>query len=82
MNPLRWDVVLLGFVLALPVIALGMRGDFTAEEVTMRLPWCLVAAWAAVALLRFATAPRTPVKTKPAPRHADGRPMTEDDPAA
>jgi len=59
MSPLRWDVLLLGFVLALPVLALGMRGDLTAEEVAMRLPWCLAAAWGAVAVLRFAGTPRT-----------------------
>jgi hypothetical protein len=58
MSPLRWDVLLLGFVLALPVLALGLRGDMSAEEVTMRLPWCLAAAWGAVALLRVASTPR------------------------
>jgi hypothetical protein len=74
MSPLRWDVLVVGLVLAVPVLALGMRGDFTWAEVTSRLPWCLVAGWAVVALVRFATAPRT----KPAPRtkHA-----TEPDPA-
>jgi hypothetical protein len=60
MSPLRWDVLLLGFVLALPVLALGLRGDLTAEEVAMRLPWCLAAAWGAVAVLRWAGTPRTP----------------------
>ncbi len=79
MNPLRWDVLLLGFVLALPVLALGLRGDFTAEEVTIRLPWCLAAGWAAVALVRFATAPRTPAG-KPGPRRA-AHPVDEDEPA-
>ncbi len=58
MSPLRWDVLLLAFVLALPVLAVGMRGDLTAEEVAMRLPWCLAAAWGAVAVLRFAGTPR------------------------
>ena len=48
MSPLRWDVLLLGFVLALPVLAMGLRGDLTTEEVAMRLPWCLAAAWGAV----------------------------------
>jgi hypothetical protein len=54
MSPLRWDVLLVGLLLALPVLALGLRGDLTADEVALRLPWCLVAAWAAVALLRWA----------------------------
>lgn len=58
MSPLRWDVLLLGFVLAVPVLAVGMRGDLTAEEVAMRLPWCLLAAWGTVALLRLAGTPR------------------------
>jgi hypothetical protein len=63
MSPFRWDVLLVGFVLALPVLALGLRGDLTAEEVMMRLPWCLGAGWGAVALLRYAIAPRTPARS-------------------
>lgn len=66
MSPFRWDVLLVGFVLAVPVLALGLRGDLTTEEVVSRLPWCLAAGWAVVALLRYAVTPRTPVK--PAPR--------------
>jgi hypothetical protein len=66
MSPFRWDVLLVGFVLALPVLALGLRGDLTTEEMMIRLPWCLGAGWGAVALLRYAMTPRTPVK--PAPR--------------
>jgi hypothetical protein len=59
MSPLRWDVLLVGFVLALPVLALGLRGDLTTEEMVSRLPWCLAAGWAVVALLRWAGTPRT-----------------------
>jgi hypothetical protein len=59
MNPFRWDVLLVGLLLALPVLGLGLRGDFTAYEVTSRLPWCLVGGWLAVSLIRFASAPRT-----------------------
>ena len=59
MSPLRWDVLALSFVLALPLLALGLRGDLSTEEVTGRLPWCLLAGWAAVALLRFASTPPT-----------------------
>ena len=59
MSPLRWDVLLLGFVLAIPVLAMGLRGDLTPEEVALRLPWCLAAAWGTVALLRLAGTPRT-----------------------
>jgi hypothetical protein len=86
MNPLRWDVLLVGFVLALPVLLLGLRGDFTAEEVTVRLPWCLAAGWAVVAVLRFAATPRTPAKARAVGAHPPGRtaeaeqlPVTEDD---
>ena len=60
MSPFRWDVLLVGLVLAVPVLALGLRGDLSTEEMVTRLPWCLAAGWAVVALLRFATAPRTP----------------------
>jgi hypothetical protein len=76
MSPLRWDVLLVGFVLAVPVLALGLRGDLTAEEVVTRLPWCLAAGWGAVALLRFAVTPRTPAKgaAKPAAHREAGRP--------
>ena len=69
MNPLRWDVLIVGFVLALPVLALGLRGDLTAEETVSRLPWCLAAGWGVVALLRAVTAPPEPAR-KPARRPA------------
>jgi hypothetical protein len=62
MSPLRWDVLLVGFVLALPVLALGLRGDLTTEEMVARLPWCLAAGWGVVALLRAVATPRTPAK--------------------
>ena len=69
MSPFRWDVLLVGFVLALPVLALGLRGDLSTEEMMMRLPWCLGAGWGAVALLRWAVSPPTPVKpARPAGR--------------
>ncbi|NEK57810.1 hypothetical protein GCU56_07995 [Geodermatophilus sabuli] len=68
MSPLRWDVLAVGFLLAVPVLALGLRGDLTADEVVVRLPWCLAAAWAAVALLRWASAPpRRPAAAPPDP---------------
>jgi hypothetical protein len=63
MSPLRWDVLLVGFVLALPVLALGLRGDLSTEEMVSRLPFCLAAGWGVVALLRYASTP-----PKPAPR--------------
>ncbi|MGY1732327.1 hypothetical protein ACI798_12485 [Geodermatophilus sp. SYSU D01045] len=59
MSPLRWDVLAAGLVLALPVLALYLRGDFTLDDVVTRLPWCLLAGWGAVALLRYAATPRT-----------------------
>ena len=85
MSPFRWDVLLVGFVLALPVLALGLRGDLTTEEMMTRLPWCLAAGWGVVALLRAVTAPR-PSAGKPAPRSApapasqttDGEPAPTD----
>lgn len=61
MSPLRWDVLLVGFVLAVPVLALGLRGDLSVEEMMTRVLYCLLAGWIVVGLLRFATAPRTPV---------------------
>ncbi|MCF6508642.1 hypothetical protein E9549_14685 [Blastococcus sp. MG754426] len=69
MSPFRWDVLLVGFVLAVPVLALGLRGDFTTEEVVGRLPWCLLAGWVVVALVRAVAAP-----PKPAPKGRRRRP--------
>ena len=58
MSPLRGDVLAVGFLLALPLVALGLRGDLTTSEVTARLPWCLLAGYVVVAVLRFASRPR------------------------
>ena len=82
MNPLRWDVLLVGFVLALPLLALGLRGDLTADEVMVRLPWCLAAGWGAVALLRLASTPRKPAGATKGPARRPQQPVTEDEPAA
>ena len=41
MSPLRWDVLLVGFLLAVPVLLLGLRGDLAAEEMMTRVVWCL-----------------------------------------
>jgi amino acid permease len=71
MSPLRWDVLLVGLVLALPVLALGLRGDLATDEVMSRLVWCLVAGWVVVALLRFVSAPRpTTSPRRPAERES------------
>jgi hypothetical protein len=67
MNPLRWDVLVVSFVLALPVLALGLRGDLSVEEVTGRLLWCLAAGWGVVALLRWAATPREPAGPRGTP---------------
>jgi hypothetical protein len=72
MSPLRWDVLLVGFVLALPVLALGLRGDLSTEEMMTRVLWCLGAGWAVVAALRLAGTPRpSGTKTKGARSPAD-----------
>ena len=80
MNPLRWDVLLAGFVLSLPVLALGMRGDLTIEEVTTRIVWCLAAGWGAVALLRLASTPRraTGPASESRPAAVPAQPQAED----
>jgi hypothetical protein len=61
-SPFRGDVVVTGFVLAIPVLLLAMRGDFTANEVVTRLLWCLGAGWAAVTVVRWASTPPAPQK--------------------
>jgi hypothetical protein len=78
MSPLRWDVLLVGFVLALPVLALYLRGDLTAEELVNRVLWCLAAGWGAVALLRWASTPR-PTRPKPRALSAPLEPTSQDD---
>ena len=71
MNPLRWDVLLVGFVLSLPVLAMGMRGNLSIDEVMLRVPWCLLAGWGAMALLRFAGTPPKPAPKSKKPRPAE-----------
>ena len=73
MNPLRWEVLGLALVLALPVLAMGMRGDLTIDEVVTRLPWCLAAAWGAVALLSAVARPRPELKQ---PAHPPAAPSS------
>jgi hypothetical protein len=68
MSPFRWDVIAVAFVLALPVLAMGVRGDLSTSEMTTRLPWCLLGGYVAVALLRYASKPR---RTGPASRTVD-----------
>jgi hypothetical protein len=75
MSPFRWDVLLVGFVLAVPVLALGLRGDLTTDEMVSRLPWCLAAGWGVVALVRAVATPR-PNAAKPV-RHPVATPTTE-----
>ena len=73
MSPFRWDVLLVGFVLAVPVFALGLRGDLAPDEMMTRVLWCLAAGWGVVSLLRLATMPPASASKKPtaaAPQHA------------
>jgi hypothetical protein len=82
MSPFRWDVLLVGFVLAVPVLALGLRGDLSTEEMMVRLPWCLLAGWGTVAVLRYASTPRPPARPTKRPAavtHPD--PSTDERPS-
>jgi hypothetical protein len=81
MSPFRWDVLGVGFVLALPLLALYLRGDLTVEEMTGRLPWCLVGGYVVVALLRFAVQPRRTVLTRDDAVHDLDAPVQEPTPA-
>jgi hypothetical protein len=82
-SPLRGDVLLTGFVLAVPVFLLGLRGEFTAQEVVHRLLWCLAAGWAVVAVVRLASAPPPPKPQAPTEAvRAVGDPAPETTPAA
>ena len=66
MSPLRWDVLAVSFLLALPLLALGLRGDLGTHDVITRVPWCLAAGWGVVALLRWAGTPRPLAGSSPA----------------
>jgi hypothetical protein len=66
MSPLRRDVLAVSFLLALPLLALGLRGDLSTHDVVTRVPWCLAAGWGVVALLRWAGTPRPPAGSSPA----------------
>lgn len=76
MSFLRWDVLAIAFVLAIPLFAMGLRGDLSPQEVAFRLPWCLLAGWAAMTVLRWASRPSAaPPSGKPghvAPTAPDG----------
>jgi hypothetical protein len=69
MNPLRWDVLLVGLVFCLPVLLMGLRGDLTVDQMTGRLPWCLLAGWVTVGVVRAAMTP--PPEPKRVPTAAD-----------
>jgi len=73
-SPLRPDVVVTGLVLAIPVFLLGLRGEFSTEEVLTRLLWCLAAGWAAVAVIRFASTPPAPKQPPADPADGEGTP--------
>ena len=80
-SPFRWDVVVTGFCLAVPVFLLALRGEFSTEDVLTRLLWCLAAGWAVVSLVRWASTPppqakpaRTPEAAAPTEAPADGEP--------
>ena len=53
----RFEVLATAFVLALPVLALGARGDLSLEEIAAKAGLCLLAAWVAVGIIRFAAQP-------------------------
>ena len=45
MSLLRWDVLGIAALLAVPLVLMAAHGEMTADQLTSRLPWCLVAAW-------------------------------------
>ena len=73
MSPLRWDVLIVSALFAVPVLAMGLRGDFSADDLAGRLPWCLLAGWLAVAVLRAAATPPATRTPSPVPQDADTR---------
>jgi hypothetical protein len=82
MSPFRWDVLAVAFLLAVPLLALGLRGDLTSTEVMTRLPWCLAAGYGAVAILRWASRPRGELAAAPEEPATAPAAETEPTPAA
>ncbi len=68
MNPARWDVLGVSALFAAPLALMYVRGDLALDDLTARLPWCLLAGWVVVAVLRAASRPPA------APRHRPGSP--------
>jgi hypothetical protein len=69
MNPLRWDVLLVGLVFCIPVLLMGLREDLSVDQMVGRLPWCLLAGWVAVGVVRAAMTP--PPEPKKVPTTAE-----------
>lgn len=67
MSPLRWDVLGVSALFAAPVLLMYGRGQLTVDDLTGRLPWCLLAGWVVVAVLHAATRPPRPVPRRPTP---------------
>lgn len=65
----RFETLALAALLAIPVLGLWLRGDFTDEDAGIRLLWCLLAAWAAVSLVRYAAIPRTSADSNDKPEN-------------
>lgn len=63
----RFETLSLTALLAAPVVALWLRGDFTDYELAVRVGYCFLAAWGAVALVRYAAKPLP----QPAPHHVE-----------
>ncbi|MPQ99481.1 hypothetical protein GB931_16470 [Modestobacter sp. I12A-02628] len=77
MSPFRGDVLLLAALFALPVVALTLRGDLSTQDLTARLPWCLLAGWLVVSVVRFAARPAAPAPARGAAA-AEPTPAPED----
>jgi peptidoglycan/LPS O-acetylase OafA/YrhL len=79
MSPLRWDVLGVSALFAAPVVLMYYRGQVTLDDLTGRVPWCLLAGWVVVAVLRAATRPPAPAPRRRTPPPAAVHP--EDTPA-
>jgi hypothetical protein len=57
MSPARWDVLGVSALFAVPLALMYLQGSLTVDDLTARLPWCLLAGWVVVAVLRAASRP-------------------------
>jgi hypothetical protein len=72
MSPARWDVLGVTALFAAPLAVMYLKGTLTLDDLTARLPWCLLAGWVVVAVLRAASRPPAAPHRSAVPHATEG----------